>query len=192
MEVGYKDKYYQNLARENQQIVKSVGYPYDLPDGDLRLIKFEENSNILGNYLNLNYKDNFRVVDFTFDIVEPILKFNFHWEDDEQFQLLEDSDNSIEQFWNKIMDKGYKPQIHDIIRIFFLNIQDRYYCGIVFFIDDNGIWSTDHATVPEPFYDLLQRLGLGEDFNRYIYQTLPAWFKRSKWPYTVTIPKKIK
>lgn len=193
---GYKDKYYQNLTRENQQIVKLVGYPYDLPIDDPLFIKFKENERILGMYLLQNYSDKFRILKFYFPDIEPIFKFNMHWEDminNDNSQLLENSSIEIKQIWHNIQKSKYKPQLNDIVRIYCTNTQDNYYQALVFFVGEDGVFVTDGAYyVPDVFYDLLERLGLGEDFDRYIYRNSSPSFRKNKWPYTVTTAEKIK
>lgn len=62
----YKENNYEKLARENQEIVRKVGYPYDLNDNDPLLLKFINNERILGMYLYNNYKDKFERFGFSF------------------------------------------------------------------------------------------------------------------------------
>lgn len=107
-------------------------------------------------------------------------------------QLLEESSPEIQEIWNRIEETGYVPEIHSIIRAYFLNIQNRYYPGLVFFVDEDGIYvSPGNYYAPDKFYDLLERLGLGEDFDRYIYRNSGPNFRRNKWPYTTHYMKKL-
>ena len=194
MERGYKNSKYENLAKENREIVRDFGYPYNLDRENPHLIKFKENEKILGTYLEKNYPNNFNYVEYRFDIIEPYMNFNIDEEEiDLNTQSLEDSSAEISDIWNRVTkERGYKPKLHDIIKIYFLNIQHRYYGGLVFFIDDSGIYVTrGYFYAPDIFYNFLEGLGLGEDFNKYIYRNSYASFSSNRWPYRVTLKERL-
>ena len=149
----------------------------------------------MGTYLRQNYPNKFNYVPIYFDDVEPRFKYNIDEDDmidEDNSQLLEDSSPEIGRIWKRVLDSGYSAKVHDIIKVYFKNIQDRYYGGLVFFISDDGIYVTSgHYYAPDEFYNFLERLGLGENFNEYIYRNSGPWFRRNKWPYKVNTKEKL-
>ena len=110
----------------------------------------------------------------------------------ENSEPLESTDPEIKKIWDRVVREGYKPELYDIIKIYFRDTRGKYYGGLVFFIDNNGIYVSDgYFYAPDAFYDFLERLGLGGSFHEYIYRNCYPSFRHTKWPYMTSKKEKL-
>jgi hypothetical protein len=184
--LGYKDEKYEQKAKEVRENVKLATEALKNRQFDLLsnyTPKIEENSRELAKYLRNMYPNKFMIHNYEYDILTP-----------EYYQYsgsLSDAPEIARNVWNAVKEKGYKPQLHDLIIVDVSNnkgfkVYKLRFNPYLYFIGDEDIYvqinvgSDKYA--PDEFYYFMERMGLTENMQRYIYEDDYIDYKPNLWP----------